>query len=182
MGTVQLKKVNWWHESIIEWMITNPESSLGECSRFFDVSQSWLSTIINSDVFRERLSQQRELHFANTSRTVQEKVSGLADLSIEVLEERIEKERETIGLGIVRDAADLALKASGFSPTHQPRGGNRTTNILQVVSGGKGGVDAQVLAEAREQMRQLTALAPPDEEPLEEIEDDGTCTVLPPTS
>jgi hypothetical protein len=178
MSQVQIKKVSWWHESIIEWMITNPEDSLGACAAFFNVSQSWLSTIINSDVFRERLAQQREAHFANTSRTVQEKVSGLADLSVEVLEERIQAERESIPLGIVRDAADLALKASGFSPTHQQRGGNRTTNILQVVNGGKGGVDREVLAEAREQMNQLAALAPPSEED-EEV---GACTILPPAT
>lgn len=112
--SAQVKKVNWWHEAIFEWMISNPSSSLGEAATFFEVTQSWLSVIINSDVFKEKLAERRCEHFQHVSRTVAERVNGLAELSLDVLEERIESERKTIGLGLVRETADMALKASGY--------------------------------------------------------------------
>ena len=149
--SVQIKKVSWWHESIFEWMIANPESKLRECAEFFQVTQSWLSTIIHSDVFVEKLAERRDLHFAAISQDVASKVSGLAELSLDVLEERIERERDAISLGLVKDTAEMALKAAGYigpRPGSNDRGGGDTNIFLP------GSIDAKTLADSRELMNQ----------------------------
>lgn len=141
--SAQIKKVGWWHESIFEWLISNPSSSLRECAEFFQVQQSWLSVIINSDVFKEKLAERRDAHFSHVSRTVAERVSGLAELSLDVLEERIERERDAIALNLVRETADMALKASGYIGPKSPekRGGDTFIGSVNI--------DAKVLEESR---------------------------------
>lgn len=148
--SAQIKKVSWWHESIFEWMIANPEAKLRECAEFFKVTQSWLSTIIHSDVFVEKLAERRDLHFAAISQDVASKVSGLAELSLDVLEERIERERDAISLGLVKDTAEMALKAAGYiGPKPGTGSRNGDTNIFL-----PGSIDAQTLADSRELMNQ----------------------------
>ena len=51
--SVQIKKLGWWHTAIMEWMLANPDKTLRECAENFDVTQPWLSSVINSDLFQE---------------------------------------------------------------------------------------------------------------------------------
>lgn len=138
----QIQKVSWWHEQIVDWMLSNPKGTLGQCAGFFAVTQPWLSTVINSDAFKDYMSRRRAEHQRLLSQNVVEKVEGLAHLSLEVLHDRIEAERHQISLGLVRETADMALKACGYRANSGPQ-----VNV-QI-----GLVDPTVLARAREKMR-----------------------------
>ena len=142
--SVQIKKMSWWHESIFEWMIQNPDKLLRECARDHNVTQGWLSSVINSDVFKDRFGIRRDEHFANVSRDTAERISGLADLSLDVLEERIDKGRDIIGLGMVKETAEMALKALGYAG---PKAGPAAVTQINI------GVDANTLAESRALMQ-----------------------------
>jgi len=107
----QVKKVSYWHQSIVEWELDNPEQSMGDCARYFNVTEPWLSTIRNSDIFREYAAMRQDEHFDNVSMGIVERVERVAGMSLEVLEERIDRERESIGLNVVNDTASMALKA-----------------------------------------------------------------------
>lgn len=113
-GNEAIKKLSWWHESIIDWMLLNPDQDLGVCALFFNVGQPWLSRIVNSQLFKTRLAYRRQNHAEAISHSVLEKCESLADLTLETLLERVAAERDSISLGELRDTTELALSAIGY--------------------------------------------------------------------
>ncbi len=147
--SVQIKSVRPWHEQIVDWMLQNPHLTQGQCALYFDKTEAWLSSVINSDLFREYKSRRFTQHHENVSHSVIEHVSGLAGLSLEVLRERIQDERDDIPLGIVLDSATLMLKSMGYGP--KPTAAAPAATIHLNVNG----ASAEVLAEARSTLRQI---------------------------
>lgn len=145
--SVQLQSIRHWHEQIVDWMLQNPHKTQGEMADFFSKTQAWISSVINSDLFREYKALRFTQHQDNISHSVIERVSGLAGLSIEVLEERIKEERADIPLGIVLDSASLMLKSLGYGPTQAAATAPTTINL------NVNGASAEVLAEARDDLR-----------------------------
>lgn len=171
----QIQKVGWWHESIINWMIQNPDKSLAECARAHNVSQSWLSTIIHSDVFQDVFQRRKDMHFANASRSTVEKVAGLADLAVDQLTQRIEQSGDIMPFAQVKDTAEMALKAAGYSASRADSS-SRTTNVIQI---NNGGVRRETLADARQMIQRLHQLPESAEEKGEESVE---CELLPPAT
>lgn len=151
-ASAQIAKVNWRHEQIVDWMLANPKARQSECADEFGVTEAWLSTIINSDAFIEYRARRYALHQKMLSESTIERVEGLAQLGVEVLSARIEAERESIPLGIVKESADMALKACGFGA--KTAGGAAVEVNINVA-------DADSLARARERMRLVASR--PDE-------------------
>ncbi len=150
MAEVQLKKVSWWHKSIVDWELEHPSLMLGDCARAFNVSQTWLSVIRNSDAFRAYEEGRRAEHNSNVSKSIIDRVEEVAEISLDVLHERIKKEKETIGLREVNNTAALALKALGFG---QPK--NR--NDASVNVNFNFGADQELLASARAKMKLINS-------------------------
>ena len=123
---IQIAKVNWWHHSIIEWLIANPEKSLAECADKFNVTQSWLSVVKNSDAFDQLFQERRAEHFSNTSKGLVERVEKLAELTVDRLTDVIENEEVTFKA--LHATADLALSKLGFGSTSA-----RNSQAVQVV-------------------------------------------------
>ena len=144
---VQIKSVRPWHEQIVDWMLQNPHLTQGQCALYFSKTEAWLSSVINSDLFREYKSRRFADHHENVSHSVIERVSGLAGLSLEVLHKRIEEEKEDIPLGIVLDSATLMLKSMGFGPKAAPAPAPTTITL------NLNGAPAEVLAQARDDLR-----------------------------
>lgn len=143
-----VQKVNWWHEQIVDWELMNPDKTLGECAEHFGVTQPWLSSVRGSDAFKEYRAIRIAEHQGMVSKTVIEKVEGLAHLTLDVLQERIEKERAEISLPFMRETAETALKALGYSGQRGGAPGQGgvvvQTNVV---------VDRSLLSRARERMR-----------------------------
>ena len=163
-GNHAIKKLSWWHESIIDWMLANPEQTLGACALIFNVSQAWLSRIINSALFKERLAYRREHHSEHVSYSIADKLNSLAEVGLETLTERIMMERETIPLPELRAASELALNAMGYSPKGGPAA-RPGASIVQINV-----VNPQALNEAR---RAWEALANVEEPSVGELQHDG---------
>ena len=113
-GNTHIKRTNWWHEQIVDWELMNPSSTLGDCARHFGKTEGWLSTVRNSDAYREFRARRIAEHQNMVSETVIEKVEGLAALTLDVLHERIDRERDDISLSFARETAETALKALGY--------------------------------------------------------------------
>ena len=152
----QIEKVGEWHKNIFNWEIEHPGASVEECAAHFNVTPGWMSTVRNSDCYIEYASICRFIHNDHVSKNVLEQVEGLANVSLEVLQERISRERNNIGLGIVNDSAALALKAMGFGQKNDARGGNTQINVIL------GGASKEVLERARDKMRTVNAHREPD--------------------
>ena len=55
----EITKVRYTHDAIIDMIIANPAVSQGDLSREFGFTESWMSIIINSDSFQERLANRK---------------------------------------------------------------------------------------------------------------------------
>lgn len=157
----------------MDWMLENPQATLGDCARAMNVTQSYLSVVINSDAFKDRFNARREEHNAGVSKSVIERVEELAGTALEVLNERIAAERANVGLGAVTDAAEIALKALGFGGSGKASNGNgnfnqsnTTNNNVFVLEG----ASRDTLAAARADMRALNGGTPHMPPPPIEIE------------
>lgn len=164
-NSVQIQKVNWWHEAVIDWQLEYPHLKLYDCARHFGVTQSWLSVVINSDVFKELWAIRRENHSSYISSSLIDKTQALAHLTVETITEKIEKEKDNLSLSALKDTADTVFRALGYSPRPAVLGSQ--TNIFV------GNVDKETLAESRRLMdeRQVidvestpVSLAPEDDE------------------
>ena len=113
-SNTHIKRTNWWHEQIVDWELMNPDAKLADCARHFGKTEGWLSTVRNSDAYREFRVRRLAVHQSMVSETVIEKVEGLAALTLDTLHERIAREKDEISLGFVRETAETALKALGY--------------------------------------------------------------------
>lgn len=142
-------KMNWWYMAIIEWMIDNPDGNLGDCARELNVTQAWLSCIIHSDAFIARRAECEKEHFLGVSHSVIEKMEGVVTLASDAIMERIEHRADEMSTRDLRETADMALKALGFSSNHL----NANGAPVQVNVGVGIGVGQDQLATAREKLR-----------------------------
>jgi len=150
MSAVQLKKVSWWHEAIFDWELQHPDRKLYECAAELGVTQAWLSTIRNSDVYREYAAARRADHNGTVSTSIVDRVEDVAGISLSVLKKRIAEERESISLQTVNDTCSMALRALGF-------GANRSRTPDQQVTVQINMANPALLDRAREKMRVLRA-------------------------
>lgn len=144
-----LRKLSWWHESIIDWMLLHPEGKLAHCAKEFSVSASWLSIIVNSDLFRARLAVRRAELAGEIGATVVDRLSGIAGQALESIAERIEREKDKLPIGELRETASMALDALGYSG--KKNSGAAPANVYNF--NGPTAVSPSVLEAARRNMR-----------------------------
>jgi DNA phosphorothioation-dependent restriction protein DptG len=148
--TIEPAKVNWWYESVVDWMLAHPDKTKKDCAEFFNVTPQWIYVLTQSDVFKALLAKRRESHNAMVSGTVIEKVEALAELSLDVLTEEFAKSHQsgTMTMTFARDTADMALTKMGYTGKDS---GAKTApvqvNFFQATP--------QVLEEARHMMTSL---------------------------
>lgn len=152
MSATQLKMgVRAWHEELLEFIIANPRASGAETALYFNVTESWLSIVKNSDAFRELWAKRRPEHFSRVSAGVSEKLTALAEVTLDALTDVVEKEKRegNATVASLRETAEMTLKAMGFgnkshnTPVHVGDiNVHQQNNIIQV--------DRDTLARARE--------------------------------
>jgi hypothetical protein len=128
-------------------MVNHPELSLRECAIYFNVTQSWLSTIINSDGWKDYYARVVDEHTARCSQNIIEQTEVLAGLAVDVLTERLEKDRDSLPLRIVKETAEMSLKALGYGGRPVSVQINDPENVRI------GLVDSVVLENARRKMK-----------------------------
>lgn len=146
----QISRAEPWHDKLMEWLILHPERSRRECAEEFEVSYCWLSMVINSDLFREKLALRQEKHAEFISRSVVDQAQALAEQSMDVLSDRLETGRAALPIGEIREIASLALRTLGL-------GGSAATGHTQVINANSVNVlsvDGAVLERARARMRE----------------------------
>ena len=114
MAELQIATVNHHHRYIVDWELDNPGGKMGELAKILGYTETHLSIVRNSDAFKDYRDRRRAKHDENISKSIIDRVGELAETSMEVLAERIKDERKSLGLGIVKDTAEMALKALGF--------------------------------------------------------------------
>lgn len=171
--SVQIKKISWWHESVIDWMLEHPDCKLYECAAFFGVKPAWLSVVINSDCFKELWSTRRANHSAYISESLTSKTQALGHLVIEEMTQKIEKEKGNISLSALNETANTVFRSLGYGTKLDTRDApqNQQNNFFFGP-----GIDAETLADSRRLMDELRPEPRPLIEAQPEAEEDEAKT------
>lgn len=125
--SLQVKKISWWHERLADWMLSNPDKTLGEAAEFFQCSRTHLSVIKNSDSFKiywEVRSSQYSDNLVDKSTTtlvgVQEKAGAAAEQALDELNRRLEAAPEVMPVQQLLDISKVGLQALGYGSKASP--------------------------------------------------------------
>ena len=157
MAEVQIQSVRPWHETLLEFIIANPRASGAETAMHFGVTEAWLSTVKNSDAFQEMWAMRRGEHFSRVSASLVEKVTALAEVTVDALVDQVEMEKRTgqVSLSTLTEVGNMALKSLGFgakpTPSVQVNSYSNSTNVF---------IDKETLARAREARARLQETLP----------------------
>lgn len=161
MAGVEIKKISYTHEAMINWLISNPDRYLKDAAAYFGVTQPWLSTIINSDIFQAKLKERQDAVFASVASGIPEKLRACADIALERLAEKLTVVDDP---ELLLDASDKLLGRMGYSPAKASTVINNNTQVNTY------SVSSEVLAQARERARLSAAQAPLLGQPLPQQE------------
>ena len=101
------------HEMMLNWLVMNPERSLRECADHFGYTQSWVSSLIHSDLFQAALKQKQMDIAVRVAESIPEKLRRAADIGVEKLAEHLEKSEDP---EFILDATDKILHRMGYAP------------------------------------------------------------------
>jgi len=147
--SAQVLKVNHWHRRLADWLIVNAgKKKLKEAAEEFNVSQSWLSSVIHSDAFQDYFQRLSNSHSEALLVGVREKAIATADSAVSEIQRRLEVSAETIPLNQLLDISDVLLKRTGHG---EPKGQPTQVNVAV------GLVSKEELQEARLRMRERQA-------------------------
>src|SRR3990172_5208103 len=136
-------RLNHRHEQIVNWLILNPERSLGECAAAFGYTPAWLSQIVHSDMFQARYRAACYEVGELAVHSIHNKLSGLTSAAIEASLAKIET-----GVATERflgDTLRTSLQSLGYSGG-PPSNGNGSVPTINI------NIQAQALAAARERV------------------------------
>jgi hypothetical protein len=130
MGENAVAKLSPWHAAIVDWEFSHPDKKMKECAKHFQVTEPWLSRLRNSDLFIAYREERRVEHNKTVSLTIVDRVETVADITLEVIAERVKEEREDISLSLLTEIGGMALTALGFgSKAPQVPGGGSAVNV-----------------------------------------------------
>lgn len=142
----ELLELNHRHIQIAEYLINNPQARLTDVAEAIGMTPSWISTLTNSELFRNYL-QERHKEISNPiTIQLQEKLLGVAHSAVEKLGRMVDDSTDP---NYILAAADKTLKSLGYGPQKGPSVQvNNVTQVSNVVNQG-------VLQAAREKMYRL---------------------------
>ena len=147
-GRPQIKKVSVKHDAIMDFMIANPATPLRDVAANFQISQSWLSSLIYSDAFQIQLKSKQVEVFEETVIPLRAKVVGVAHAAVEKLGEKIDKSEDP---AFILETTDKVLHRLGWAPQRLTKDGPSQTNIQQNFYV----ADKETLSRAREKMARV---------------------------
>ena len=117
----EIRKLTVNHNAIADWLIANPgKAQQRTCAKEFDITESWLSTLVNQDAFQSLLKSKQSEVFDQVVIPLQDKIAGVAHASIEKLGEILDATKDG---RLVKDINDSALKALGY-------GGQQSASLI----------------------------------------------------
>lgn len=115
MSQVQIKGLKEKHNYMIDWMLSNPGTHFGVLADVIQVSRSWLSIVMHSDVFVEEYTRRRLAHGKELSRQLIEKQLKVALKAYDKLDLILDDDE--VEDRLILDTADKTAKLLGFGPS-----------------------------------------------------------------
>ena len=128
MSLPQVQKLTIRHEAIMDFLLARPTATYREIAANFEVTVPWISCIVNSDVFQERLKEKQNGMFeAGVLAPLEDKMKGVVDLSLQRLAEKVQHSES---LPELTNTADKLLGRLGYGVPNGNGGGGGGTNIF----------------------------------------------------
>jgi len=140
------------HEAIMSYMIAFPHHGLREIGDYFGYSPSWISQLINSDLFKSKLRERQDAHYSKLSTTLVEKLEAAANVGVEKLTDMMEKSQDP---KFIKESTSDILSRLGFGAPKSPAGIQFNAPGAQVMM-----INSGDLAEARKIMRESGKVIP----------------------
>jgi hypothetical protein len=107
-----IMRVRYSHDAMIDEIIAAPHITQRELAARFGYTEPWISQVINSDAFRERLAERKdEIVDPRLRMAVDERLRALVDKSLEVLLVKLEA---TQNMNVAIRALDVSTRALGY--------------------------------------------------------------------
>jgi len=116
LSQVQILSLKEKHNYMIDWLLVNPSKHFGILADEMNLSRSWLSIVMHSDVFVEEYTKRRLVHSKELSRKLIEKQLSVALKAYDKLE--LVLDDDEVDDRIVLDTADKTAKLLGLTPSH----------------------------------------------------------------
>lgn len=133
------------HEAFADYMLINPGCRLREMAAYFGYTVPWISTVINSDMFKSYMAGRRGDINVSIMEDLPTRLKQAAALATERMIEVVEKSEDADTL---IDAFDKILHRCGYAPNTKQGGGavvnNQQNNVFFV--------NKDDLAQAREML------------------------------
>lgn len=132
---MSIKKVSYTHDGIIDVLIAEPLVTQEALARMFGYSTTWISKVINSDLFKARLGERKaELTDPVIVQSVEERLQAVAQRSLDVVLGKLEHSG-MVDPDFALAAAAMSTKALGHGGAGPAaRGPSVTINLPGVLS------------------------------------------------
>lgn len=108
------KPHKWWHESIIDDMLCFPTDTLEERGKRLNYSASYLSIIINTDMFKAAYAKRRQEFKQTMDDALISKATNVAAKGLDIMLEIMETKRTQLPFAALTDTVDKTLTRLGY--------------------------------------------------------------------
>lgn len=152
--------MRWWHEALVDYMLANPSATQKVIAQHFKKSEGHISVLVNTDMFKAYFAHRRSQLNSALADSVQRKLLGTLDLTLDVMKESLENKRGQIPFKDTSTFVNSTLERLGYGSS-KPNGVAVTINAASEVR-----ISASDLQEARELLRRSEAAKLIDSTPI----------------
>lgn len=142
----------WWYPAIADWMIRNPDGKMVDCARELGKHVNTISMIVNTDLYKDYLAKRRQEWQQTHDHALQAKLTKVAGSALDILHDVLEKKRDQVPIGQLKDIGISALDRLGYSPNKA-----QTPGLTVVSNGGQVNVMPVPLAAIQEAQAAIRA-------------------------
>lgn len=130
MPAIRPKSTNYTHEAVIDWILAEPGVTQREIAAEFGYTEAWMSIIIGSDAFKEKLAERKaQLTDPRIIASINERLDAVAKRSLDRIMDRLDS--PVHGSIKTADLVSIARLGVGDKNT-RPAGPTIQTNLYVV--------------------------------------------------
>jgi hypothetical protein len=103
------------HDAMVDLVIARPSITTDEIAQHFGYSPSWITVIITSDRFKDKLADRREEVIDPVlMASLEEKIKAVTDKAVEIILAKLQKAPDKLSDQFVMRAAEFGAKSLGL--------------------------------------------------------------------
>jgi hypothetical protein len=108
----------WWYSAIADYRIQHPGCSNEDVAKHLNKAPNTIWAITKSDLYREYEAQRREQWRRQNEEALRNKLLGVTTKALNILDEQLEKKKDQVPIGMVKEIVETGLDRLGFAPAN----------------------------------------------------------------